>query len=96
MPDDREPSPRRLGSAFVTRVVTVAVGCSHRYDPDEWRDALVVIQCGEVELETASGVRRSFGRGAVLWLDGLPLRALNNHGPDPAVLVAVSRRGTPA
>lgn len=99
MQEDREPSPqfrRRLGSAFVTREVTVAAGCSRRYDPAEWRDAIVVVQCGEVELETSSGVRRSFRRGAVLWLDGLPLRALNNHGPDPVVLVAVSRRGTPA
>jgi hypothetical protein len=98
MPEDHELSPRfwrRLGSTFVTRVVTVAAGCSRAYDASEWRDAIVVIECGEVELETAAGVRRSFGSGAILWLDGLPLRALNNRGMEPAVLVAVSRRHPP-
>jgi hypothetical protein len=28
-----------------------------------------------------------------LWLAGLPLHALHNHGDEPAVLVAVSRGG---
>lgn len=98
MPEDHELSPqfwRRPGSTFVTRVVTVAAGCSRAYDASEWRDAIVVIECGEVELETAAGTCRSFGSGAILWLDGLPLRALNNRGTDPAVLVAVSRRAEP-
>jgi hypothetical protein len=30
-------------------------------------------------------------QGDVLWLTGLPLRALRNPGPDAAVLVAISR-----
>ena len=34
----------------------------------------------------------SLARGAVLWLVGLPLRALHNVGRHPAVIVAVSRR----
>ncbi|MDN3358831.1 hypothetical protein [Actinomadura sp. DC4] len=98
MSEDHEPSPRswrRPGSGFVTRVVTVAAGCSRAYDASEWRDAIVVVECGEVELESAAGVRRSFGSGAILWLDELPLRALNNRGTGPAVLVAVSRRPPP-
>jgi hypothetical protein len=98
MPEDHELSPQfwsRLGSRFVTRVVTVAAGCSRAYVAWEWRDAIVVIECGELELETAAGVCRSFGSGAILWLDGLPLRALNNRGSGPAVLVAVSRRPAP-
>ena len=98
MPEDREPSPqfwRRLGSTFVIHVVTVAAGCSRAYDASEWHDALVVVECGEVELESAAGACRSFGSGAILWLDGLPLRALNNRGTAPAVLVAVSRRRAP-
>lgn len=98
MPEDHEPPPRfwrRPGSTFVTRVVTVAGGSSRDYDASEWRDAIVVVECGEVELETAAGARHSFGTGAILWLDGLPLRALNNRGRDPAVLVAVSRGAPP-
>jgi hypothetical protein len=35
--------------------------------------------------------RRHFGCGDVLWLDGLPLRALHNPGRELAVLTAVSR-----
>jgi hypothetical protein len=98
MPDDHELSPRfwrRPGSTFVTRVVTLPAGCSRAYDASEWHDAIVVIECGEVELETSAGACRSFGSGAILWLDGLPLRALNNRGTDPAVLLAVSRRHPP-
>ncbi len=91
-PAGQEHSWRRPGPAFETRVVTVAGGCSRAYDADEWRDAIVVIECGEVELETSTGVRRTFGSGAILWLEGLSLRALNNRGSDPVVLVAVSRR----
>ena len=33
----------------------------------------------------------AFGRGDLLWLEGVPLRALHNPGAEPAVLVAVSR-----
>jgi hypothetical protein len=98
MPEDHELSPRfwrRLGSTFVIQVVTVAAGCSRAYDASEWRDAIVVVECGEVELESAAGACRSFGSGAILWLDGLPLRALNNRGTGPAVLLAVSRRTPP-
>ena len=35
-----------------------------------------------------------FCAGDVLWLVGLPLRALHCCGSDPAVLLAVSREGT--
>ena len=44
-----------------------------------------------IELECRGGRRRGFRRGDVLWLIGLPLRALHNRGPVPTVLVAVSR-----
>ncbi|CAL9524014.1 hypothetical protein SUDANB95_03865 [Actinosynnema sp. ALI-1.44] len=77
---------------FRSRVVTVAG--TRPFDPDEWRGALVVVTAGEVELEGAGGTRRAFGRGAVLVLDGLGLRALHQHGPEPAVLVAVVRTTT--
>ncbi|MBA2533395.1 MAG: hypothetical protein H0V21_00120 [Rubrobacter sp.] len=56
------------------------------------RGALVVVERGEIELECERGTRRRFGRGSVLWVSGLPLRALRNSGRGPALLVAVSRR----
>jgi hypothetical protein len=82
---------RPLPPAFELHVVVVAPGRARAYDGAEWRDAMVVVERGEIELEWLSGERRRFGAGAVLWLDGLSLRALHNQGRAPAVLVAVSR-----
>ncbi len=83
---------RRLDPAFEKRVIAIAPGDRRAYDEAEWRDALVVIERGEIELESTAGDRRRFGRGDVLCLAGLPLRALRNRGREDAVLVAVSRR----
>lgn len=84
----------RLPSSFERRVIVIAPGRARLYDGGEWRDAIVVVVRGEVELRCRRGARRSFGRGDVLWLDGLPLRSLHNPGQESAVLVAISRRTT--
>jgi len=83
---------RRCSPSFEVRVVAVAAGRKRAYDEAEWRDALVVLERGEIELECLGGSRQRFRRGDVLWLVGLPLRALHNPGCEPALLVAVSRR----
>ena len=83
----RCPSP-----SFERRTVTVAPGSTRPYRESEWVDALVVVERGAVELECVRGGRRAFAAGAVLWLSGLPLRAVHNAGDEPARLVAVSRR----
>ncbi|CAN5808284.1 hypothetical protein BH24ACT3_BH24ACT3_12750 [soil metagenome] len=72
--------------------VTVEAGCSLPYDDDDWRDAIVVMERGRIDLECTAGRHRHFARGAVLCLTGLPLVALHNRGREPVVLVAVSRR----
>jgi hypothetical protein len=77
--------------AFVVRAVAVAPGSRRVYDDAEWRDAIVVVKRGEIELECTSGVSHRFRRGDLLWLTGLPLRALHNRGREPTLLVAVSR-----
>ena len=77
---------------FDRRVVRVPPGCAREYDEADWRDALVLVVRGEIELEGRSGSRERFARGAVLSLAGLPLRALHNQGAEPAELVAVRRR----
>jgi hypothetical protein len=84
---------RSLGSSFRRRVVTIAPGRARLYDAAEWRDALVVVEQGEVHIECRAGRFRPFAQGAVLCLTGLALRALHNRGPQPAVLVAVWRGG---
>jgi quercetin dioxygenase-like cupin family protein len=78
--------------AFVWRAVAVAPGSRRPYDEAEWRDAIVSVTRGEIELECTSGARQRVRTGDVLWLAGLPLRALHNHGAEPALLVAVTRR----
>jgi hypothetical protein len=77
---------------FERRVVVVAPGRPRPYDAAEWRDAIVVVERGEIEVEGRAGGRARFGAGAVVWLEGLPLRALHSRGGEPVVLVAVSRR----
>jgi hypothetical protein len=77
---------------FEVRAVAVEVGIERIYNEAEWRDALVVVSRGEIELEFVGGGSCRFGRGSVLGLVGLPLRALRSTGTEPAVLVAVSRR----
>lgn len=83
---------RKLGPAFEKRVITVEPGCSRPYDAAEWRDAIVVIEGGEIDLECSRSGRRRFRSGEVLWLAGLSLLALHNEGIEPAVIVAVRRR----
>jgi hypothetical protein len=89
-------SPRRSDEAargFRIRAVRIRAGCERSYDEAEWRDAVVFVRRGEVELECVGGTRRRFERGDVLWLAGLPLRALHSRR-GPVVLVAVSRSVT--
>ena len=74
------------------REVRVLPGTERQYDPEEWREALVVIKAGPIELETRHGVRCTFVSGNVLFLSGLGLRCMSNPGPRSAVLLAVSRR----
>jgi hypothetical protein len=77
--------------AFRLRSVVMEAGAARIYNESEWRDALVVVTRGEIELECADGEACRFGRGSVLCLQGLPLRALRSRGTEPAVLFAVSR-----
>jgi hypothetical protein len=76
---------------FAVRPVAVAPGSTLPYVEGEWRDALVVVEGGEIELESVNGRRLRFANGDVLWLSGLPLRALHNTGAEPVLLAAVSR-----
>jgi hypothetical protein len=76
---------------FEVRAVAVEAGVERIYNEDEWKDSLVVVARGEIELQAVGGEVCSFGRGAVLCLVGLPLRALRTKGAEQVLLVAVSR-----
>jgi hypothetical protein len=99
MDADRSPLSflgRRLPPSLERRVVVLEPGHPWAYDAAEWQGAIVVVEHGQIELECLDGSRHCFGRGAVLWLDRLPLRALHSRGHTSAVLVAVSRRAAGA
>ena len=82
---------QHIPEGFDVRRIVVAPGAERPYDEQEWRDAIVVVESGGIELECNCGGRRGFRRGDVLWLIGLPLRVLRNSGSAPTVLLAVSR-----
>src|SRR5262245_43042731 len=78
MHTDRSPLSflgRQLQPPFDRRVVVLAPDHTCVYNDAEWRGAIVVVEHGQIELERLDGSRHCFGRGDVLWLDRLPLRA---------------------
>jgi len=85
-----------LPAAFERRSVVIAAGGDLAYDEDDWRDALVVVQSGRLEVEGRCGSIFGFASGAVLWLTGLPLRTLRNPGDEETLLLAISRRSSGA
>ena len=91
----REEGPARVGAAlppgFARRALHLSPGADRAADTAGWGDALVVVACGQVELERLGGARARFGRGDVLWVGAGSLRRLRNPGREPAVLVAVFR-----
>ena len=83
---------RRLAPPFRLWSVAVAPDRELAFDETAWRDALVVVEHGELELDCRDGSRELFGRGDVLCLAGVGVRALRNPGHRALLLVAVSRR----
>jgi len=82
----------RLPPEFTLRVVTVLPGRPYAYQVAEWRECLVVVESGELELEHIDSSRHRFGPGSLLAMDSMPLRWLHAAGPGPVLLSAVSRR----
>jgi hypothetical protein len=85
-----------LLAGFERRVVVLEPSARRAFRPAEWRDAIVLIDHGQIQLEFAGQSPRHFGEGALLCLGGLGLRAIYNDGPGPAVLIAVWRRPPPS
>jgi hypothetical protein len=83
---------RPLPPAFVRREIVLAPGGERAYVAAEWRDALVFVEQGSLELVGRSGTRRRLECGATLWLWDLPLRALRNPGSVNTRIVGISRR----
>jgi quercetin dioxygenase-like cupin family protein len=93
------PEPERLTfldgplpARFRLRAMTLAPGDTRPFREEDWHDALVVVERGEIELRCNAGGNRRFPAGAIMWLQGIGLRELHNPGAEPTVLSAVSRR----
>jgi hypothetical protein len=78
--------PRR----FRRRVVELAPGEELRIGVVPWRDAIVFLETGEVELECSTGSSRRFTGGSVLCLVP-PVSVFRACGGDPARLIAIWR-----
>lgn len=94
--DSRPESPMAfLGNPlprWVNRTaVTIEPGGVRPYVEAEWRDALVIVEQGEVVLECTRKGFTTFKAGDVLWLVDVPLRRMHNYGVEPTVIVAISR-----
>ena len=76
---------------FRRRVIELAPDEELGIDPDAWRDAIVFLETGEVELECVAGECRRFVAGAVLCL-APPVRVIRNCGGDRVRLISISRR----
>lgn len=74
-----------------TRTVVLAPGEIRPHVEDEWRDAVVVVDAGRIELCCAAGGSRTFGAGSVLWFTGLNLARIRNPGPDEVVFRGITR-----
>ena len=84
----------QLPAAFERREITLDPGAEWLYSEDDryWRDAMVIVEEGEIELVGLCGTRKHLGTGSMLWFAGMPLRALYNPRREAALLVAVARR----
>ena len=80
---------------FSRRVVTIAPGDRRPYVDTDWRDALVVIVRGAVDLECTRAGRRRFEAGTMMSLEGLGLVALFNPGSSDLVIVTITRAAAP-
>jgi hypothetical protein len=77
---------------FERRTVEIAVGAELGPDDGAWRDEIVSIEAGALDIVAPDGTVLHLDTGAVLFLDGVAHVALRAAGDVPTVLAAVRRR----
>jgi hypothetical protein len=83
----RDPVPQ----GFCRRVFRVVPGRELSVDANDLREAIVLVEQGELELECRAGGHRRFSHGSMLAIARLPVARIRSVGTGPLVLVAVSR-----
>jgi hypothetical protein len=77
--------------SFERWAVEIGPGEERLVAPEEWVDALVVIESGDLDVECDEGGQRTFHPGDMLALHWLRARNLANSGAERVKLVAVRR-----
>lgn len=77
---------------FALRRIVIAPGADLPAGEADWTDALVIVEAGEIEVESAHGARATFLAGDVLCLEQVAPRLVRARGTGNAVLSVVRRR----
>ena len=93
MSREAELDPERLARSpdYVRLEIDLAPGQELLLDAAAWREAILFVTAGEIEVQCGSGQRRRFAREAILCV-APTVRLLRNGGNEPARLIAISRR----
>jgi hypothetical protein len=82
---------RSLPAGYELRLLILEPGTEVACEPTTWCDALVEVQCGQVELRLRDGGRLRFRAGEVLWISGLGVQWLSNPGASLTALTGLAR-----
>ena len=85
---------RRVPAWMRRDIVVVPPDAPRTNEQCGWSAALVLVEHGDIELETATGARLRLATGAVLTVAGLSLVAIHCVSAEPAVL-SVLYKGRP-
>ena len=78
------------------REVHLAAGVTLSAEEEPWREELVTVEQGSIDVIERCGRVVHVATGAVLTLDGVPFAAVRCTSAEPAILVAVRRRPRPS
>lgn len=82
---------RPIPDKFGVRRITVPPGAERRTVADEWKDAIVVLESGAIDVVAPSGGRRTFAPGDMLCLEWVACERIVNVGTVDAELIAIHR-----
>ena len=80
-----------LAVAFERWRMVIAAGTERPTSPDDWADALVIVEHGAIEVVCRDGARRTYGPGSLLCLSWVTVECLRSPGPSDTVIAAVRR-----
>jgi len=89
---DLDRLARGTTDEFDRRLIEIGPFTQSEEDPVSWRDAIVFVRAGAIEIVCANGGRGRFRCGDILCLAPFSVRVVCNPAADPARLLVISRR----